>query len=106
MKTTFKCQICGTKGDSRCSRNVPFPHCSWYQDNKGLIHGSLYCRSCDTVYDTIGSWLAPMKMLLGRMPSKIVAMYEFEKLQQLTENQPSEIPSLNTMNPYILEIMG
>ena len=102
MKTTFRCQICGAKGDSRCSRNVPFPHCSWYKDDNGLIHGSLYCRSYGTVYDTIGSLITPFKMLLGKMPSKIVTIYEFEKLQQLMESQPSEIPSLNTMNHYIL----
>jgi hypothetical protein len=105
MKSVFKCRICGVKGESYCSRNVPFPDCSWYQDNKGLIHGCLYCRSCGTVYDTIGSLIAPIKMLFGRMPSKIVKTYEFKELQQLNESQSSEIPRLNTMNPDILDTM-
>lgn len=105
MRAIFICQFCGAKGDSRCSRNAPFPHCSWYQDDKGLIHGCLYCRSCGAIYDTIGSLIAPIKLLLGRMPSKIVARYDFDTIKRLTEDEASEIPSLRTMNPYILEIM-
>lgn len=39
------------------------------------------------------------------MPSKIVARYDFDTIKRLTEDEASEIPSLRTMNPYILEIM-
>jgi hypothetical protein len=40
------------------------------------------------------------------MPSKIVATYSFEQILQLGEKQPTDIPSLGTINPFILEIMA
>ena len=88
-----------------CSSNVPFPHCSWYQDYKGLVHGCLYCRSCGAIYDTIGSLIAPIKVLFGKMPSKIVAAYDFQTMMKLTIIGNPETPSLRSMNPYIVNMM-
>lgn len=105
MKARFTCQFCGATGDSRCSRDVPFPHCSWYQDYKGLVHGCLYCRSCGAVYDTIGSLITPIKLLFGKMPSKIVAAYHFQTMMKLTIIGNQETPSLRSMNPFILSMM-
>ena len=104
MTNRFKCRFCGAAGDSYCSNNVRFPHCSWYKDYKGLIHGCLYCRSCGAVYDTIGS-LFPIKSLFGKMASKIVAAYDFQTMIKLTIIGNPETPSLRSMNPLIFDII-
>ena len=105
MKNKFTCKKCGQTGESACSKELPFLHCSWYRDYKGLIHGCLYCRSCGAVYDTIGSLLGPIQLVFGRMPSKIVVVYEFSALKKLTRINNPDLPSLRSMNPYILEAM-
>ena len=105
MKNKFTCKKCGRTGESACSKGLPFLHCSWYRDYKGLIHGCLYCRNCGAIYDTIGSLLAPLKIVLGRMPSKIVATYSFPELKEITKINNPDIPSLRSMNPFILKAM-
>jgi hypothetical protein len=105
MKAIFKCHYCKTEGDSRCSTQVPFPHCGWYRDFKGLIHGCLYCRNCGAIYDTVGS-ITPIKLLFGKMGSKIVASYDFETMVKLTHIGNPETPTLRSMNPIILDIVG
>jgi hypothetical protein len=105
MGQKFTCKKCGKTGSAACSSELPFLHCSWYEDYQGLIHGCLYCRNCGAVYDTIGSLLAPIKMLFGRMPSKIVATYDFSELKDITKKNDPDIPSLRSMNPFILNAM-
>ena len=82
----FKCKNCGIAGPAACSKDLPFIHCAWYPDGKGLIHGCLYCRHCGTVHDTIGSLLGPIKMLFGSIPSKVLIRYDtltFNKLLRI-----------------------
>jgi len=105
MKPKFRCRICGKTGFVACSKSLPFLHCSWYKDCKGLIHGSLYCRSCGTVYDTIGSFLALIAILFGRFPSKIIANFEFSVIKKLTRINNPDCPSLHSMNAYIINAM-
>ena len=105
MKNRFTCKKCGQTGGSGCSKELPFIHCSWYRDYKGLIHGCLYCRSCGAVYDTIGSLLAPIKLLFGRMPSKIIRVYEFSEFIEITNMNNPDYAGLRSMNPYIIERM-
>jgi len=105
MINKFTCKKCGQTGKSGCSWEFPFIHCSWYGDYKGLIHGCLYCRSCGAVHDTIGSLVAPIKLLFGRMPSKVVAIYEFSEFKRLTKINNLDFPSLRSMNPYISTAM-
>lgn len=105
MKLKFRCRICGKTGSVACSKTFPFLHCAWYKDYKGLIHGCLYCRSCGTVYDTIGSFLALIAILFGRFPSKIIATFEFSVIKKLTRINNPDCPSLHSMNPYIINAM-
>ena len=105
MKNKFTCKKCGQTGGSACSKQLPFLHCSWYRDFKGLIHGCLYCRSCGTVYDTIGSFLAPIAILFSRFPSKIIATYEFPAIMKLTRINNPDCPSLRSVNPYVINAM-
>ena len=84
---------------------MPFPHYSWYSDYKRLVHGCLYCKSCGAVYDTVGSLIAPIKLMFGKMPSKIVASYTFETMIKLTRIGNPETPSIRSMNPAIISIM-
>ena len=105
MKQRFRCKICGKVGNVACAKSLPFLHCRWYKDYKGLIHGSLYCRSCGTVYDTIGSFLAPIAILFGRFPSKIIFTYKFSVIKKLTRINNPDCPSLRSMNPYIVNVM-
>ena len=102
----FRCRICGKSGSVACAtRSLPFLHCRWYIDYKGLIHSSLYCRSCGTVYDTVGSYSAPIAILFGRLPSKIIATFRFPAIKKLTRINNSDCPSLRSMNPYIINVM-
>ena len=105
MKNKFTCKKCGQTGESACSKEFPFLHCSWYRDYKGLIHGCLYCRSCGAVHDTIGSLVAPIKLLFGRMPSNVVAVYEFSEFKKITEINNSCFSGFRSMNPYIINAM-
>ena len=105
MKQRFRCIICGKVGNVACAKSRPFLHCRWYKDYKGLIHGSLYCRSCGTVYDTIGSFSTAIAILLSRFPSKIIATYEFPAIKKLTRINNPDCPSLRSMNPYIVNVM-
>ncbi len=105
MKNKFTCKKCGQTGESGCSKELPFLHCSWYKDYTGLLHGCLYCRSCGAVYDTVGSLLSLIKLLFGRMPSKIAVTYEFADLKKVTKIHNPDVGALRSMNPYILEIM-
>lgn len=105
MKNKFTCKKCAQTGESACSKEFPFLHCSWYRDYKGLIHGCLYCRSCGAVHDTIGSLLGPIQLLFGRMPSKVVAVYEISAFKKLTRINNPDFPSLRSMNPFILTAM-
>ena len=104
MTSRFKCRFCGVAGDSYCSNNVSLPHCSWYKDYKGLLHGCLYCRSCGAIYDTIGP-LFPIKALFGKMASKIVAAYDFQTMMKLTIIGNPETPNLHSINPLIFLMM-
>ena len=105
MKNKFTCKKCGQTGESACSKQLSFLHCSWYRDYKGLTHGCLYCRSCGAVYDTIGSLAAPIKLLFSRMPSKIVAVYEFPDFKKITKINNPDFSGLRSMNPYIINAM-
>jgi hypothetical protein len=75
------------------------------RDYKGLIHGCLYCRSCGAVYDTIGSLLAPIKLLFGRMPSKIICVYEFSEFKEVTKINNPDFSGLRSINPFIIQTM-
>ena len=105
MGLKFTCKKCGKTGFAACSGELPFLHCSWYRDYKGLVHGCLYCRACGIVYDTVGSLLAPIKMILGKMPSTIIATYQFSDLVKLTKMNNPDFPNLRSMNPYVLMAM-
>jgi len=78
-----KCKNCGARGPAYLSNEIPFIFAPWYVDSKGLQHGFLYCRSCGTVHDTIGSLLGPIKMLFGSIPSTVVAFYDFPSFGKL-----------------------
>jgi hypothetical protein len=101
----FTCKICKRTGDVACSRELPFLHCSWYTDYKGLVHGCLYCRACGAIHDTIGPLLGVIKLLFGRMPSKVITTCEFITIKKLTRINNPDFPSLRSMNPYVLEAM-
>jgi len=105
MKLKFTCRNCDKTGSAACSKSLPFLHCSWYKDYKGLIHGCLYCRSCGTIYDTIGFFLAPISILFSRFRSKIIATFEFSAIKKLTRINNPDCPSLRSMNPYIINVM-
>ncbi len=105
MKNKFTCKKCGKTGESACSKQLPFLHCSWYRDYKGLLHGCLYCRSCGAVYDTIGPFLGAIKLLFGRMASKVIAVYEFSEFKKITKINNPDFPGLRSMNPYIINAM-
>ena len=105
MKNRFTCKKCGQTGESGCSKEFPFLHCSWYRDFKGLVHGCFYCRSCGAVYDTIGSLLAPIKLLFGRMPSKLIGVYEFSEFKKLIKINNPDFSCLRSMNPSIINTM-
>ena len=105
MRNKFTCKKCGQTGESSCSKELPFLHCSWYRDYKGLIHGCLYCRSCGAVYDTIGFLVAPIKLLFSRMPSKVIGVYEFSEFKKLTKINSPDFSGLRSMNPYIINAM-
>lgn len=105
MKNKFTCKKCGQAGESACSKELPFLHCSWYRDYKGLIHGCLYCRSCGAVHDTVGSLVAPIKLLFGRMPSKVVSVYEFSEFKKITKINNPDFSGLRSTNPYIINAM-
>ncbi len=101
----FTCKKCGYTGKSACSRQLSLVHCGWYIDYSGLMHGCLYCRACGAVHDTVGPLLGVIKLLFGRMPCKIVAVYEFSEIIERTKLNDPDIPSLSSMNPYIIQRM-
>ena len=105
MGLKFTCKKCGQTGESACSAALPLVHCGWYREQKGLIHGCLYCRSCGAVHDTIGPLLGVIKMLFGRLPSKVVATFEFSELKKITKINNPDFPSLRSMNPFIIALM-
>jgi hypothetical protein len=105
MENKFTCKKCGQTGGAAGSKELPFLHCSWYRDYKGLIHGCLYCRSCGAVYDTIGSLLSPIKLLFGRMPSKVIGVYEFSEFKKITKINNPDFSGLRSMNPFIINTM-
>jgi len=57
------------------------------------------------VYDTIGSLVAPIKLLFGRMPSKVIAVYEFSEFKKITKINNPDFSGLRSMNPYIINAM-
>jgi len=59
------------------------------------------------VHDTIGSafGVGGIKLLFGRVPSKVVAVYEIPAFKKLTRINNPDFPSLRSMNPYILNAM-
>lgn len=105
MKNKFTCKKCGQTGGSACLKQLPFLHCPWYRDFQGLMHGCLYCRSCGAVYDTIGSFSALIKLLFLRMPSKVIAVYEFSEFMKITKINNPDFSGLRSMNPYIIDTM-
>lgn len=105
MINKFTCKKCGQTGGSACSKGLSFLHCSWYKDYKGLIHGCLYCRSCGAVYDTVGSPLSLIKLLFGRMPSKVLCVYEFSEFKKITKINNPDFSGLRSMNPFIVNTM-
>ena len=88
----FTCKICKRTGYQLVSMVTPFVHAFWYTDRKGINHGFLYCRSCGAVHDTIGSFLAPIKLIFRRFPSKVVVVYEISAFKKLLRiNNPDFI---------------
>jgi len=57
------------------------------------------------VYDTIGSFAAPIKLLFSRMPSKVIAVYEFSEFKKITKINNPDFSGLHSMNPYIINTM-
>jgi len=57
------------------------------------------------VHDTIGSLVAPIKLLFGRMLSKVVAVYEFSEFKKITKINNPDFSGLHSMNPYIINAM-
>jgi HEAT repeat protein len=57
------------------------------------------------VYDTIGSFAAPIKLLFSRMPSKVIAVYEFSEFKKITKINNPDFSGLHSMNPYIINAM-
>lgn len=57
------------------------------------------------VYDTVGSLSGLIKLLFGRMPSKILVTYEFADLKKVTKINNPDVGGLRSMNPYILQTM-
>ena len=102
-KLTFKCKFCEAKGSAFLSDDTPFIHAPWYVDSKGLQHGFLYCRSCGMVYDTVGSLLAPIKMIFGLIPSKVIRSYDFLTFRKVMRISGYGI--LAGLHPIALESM-
>jgi HEAT repeat protein len=75
MKLKFSCAVCKQRG--------PFVHAYWYTDERGLEHGLLYCRSCGGVHESMGSSLGVIKLLMGRFPAEVIAVYDFATFQKL-----------------------
>jgi HEAT repeat protein len=75
MKLKFSCKICKQRG--------PFVHAYWYSDEQGLEHGLLYCRSCGGVHESMGSSLGVIKLLMGRLPAEVIAVYDRATFQKL-----------------------
>ena len=85
----FTCRVCGKKGHMRGRQPLAFLQCRWYVDKRGLVHGCLYCRYCGGVHDTVGSLLGPLKMILGRLPSRVLVAYDaatFKKLLRINNH--------------------
>jgi hypothetical protein len=57
------------------------------------------------VYDTIGSFSAPIKLLFSRMPSKVIAVYEFSEFMKITKINNPDFSGLRSMSPYIIDTM-
>jgi hypothetical protein len=57
------------------------------------------------VYDTIGSFSALIKLLFSRMPSKVIAVYEFSEFMKITKINNPDFSGLRSMNPYIIDTM-
>ena len=57
------------------------------------------------MYDTIGSLVAPIKLLFSRMPSKVLAVYEFSDFKKITKINNPDFSGLRSMNPYIINAM-
>jgi HEAT repeat protein len=75
MKLKFSCKVCKQRG--------PFVHTYWYTDERGLEHGLLYCRSCGAVHESMGSALGVIKLLTGRFPAEVIAVYDLATFQKL-----------------------
>jgi len=75
MKLKFSCKICEKRG--------PFVHAYWFTDERGLEHGLLYCRSCGGVHESMGSSLGVIKLLMGRFPAEVIAVYDLATFQKL-----------------------
>jgi len=84
---------------------LPFVHARWYRDYKCLVHECLYCRNCGAVYDTIGSLLGLIKLLLNRVPSKIIAVYKCSEIKLITSIGNSEFRGLFSMPPFVIRAM-
>jgi len=81
-----------------------FTHAPWYESQKGLLHNCIYCRSCGAVHDTIGPLLGAIKILFGRVPSKVVAVYEISAFKKLFRmNNPDT--GIRSLHPIIMEAM-
>lgn len=83
-------------------KSVPFLHAPWYFDNEGLQHNCIYCRSCGTVHDTIGSLSGLKKLILRQIPSDVINKYELPEYESLVI---SRTPPFDSLHPYILIAM-
>lgn len=104
MKLKFTCKNCGKIGFADLSRATDFVHAPWYT-YKGLQHNCIYCRSCGAVHDTTGSPVGLIKLLFGRIPSKVEATYETSVFKKLIKMCNPDFLTLASLHPIIIEAM-
>ncbi len=102
----FTCRNCGETGPAHCGYDVRLLHCPWYKDHRGIVHGCLYCRNCGTVHDTIGSLLGLIKMILGRIPSKVIAVYDVPTFSKLLKINNPNFRTLERLHPSVVSAMS
>ena len=57
------------------------------------------------MHDTTGPLLGVIKMLFGRVPSKVLGVYEFSEFKKITKINNPDFSGLRSMNPLIIALM-
>lgn len=104
MKLKFTCKNCGKIGFADLSRATDFVHAPWYTC-KGLQHNCIYCRSCRAVHDTTGSPVGLIKLLFGRIPSRVEATYETSVFKKLIKMGNPDFATLASLHPIVIKAM-